>query len=148
MKKLLTILLTVVVSANSLATSTARRVLVSNQNSASMGFRLELDKEGKSTETWVVTAHFPKQIHEDWPIRGIQTFLFDSNGTEVSSTTSSVNVTSGEPALLFHFKPDSHDMAVVVQYSCPKGEGYMCSESRTIPSVREFFSEEASSTEK
>jgi len=71
----------------------------------------------------------------------VQTYLTDKSENELSSTSFDYVISSSEPRLLFHFQPKINDMAVVIQYFCPDGEGYECTESYTIESVVNYFKE-------
>ncbi len=119
-----------------------KEILVTNKNAKELGFHLKLDEQSSDPEVWVVSLSFPIVINKNWKVARVQTYLTDKSENELSSTSFDYVTSSGEPRLLFHFQPKINDMAVVIQYFCPDGEGYECAESYTIESVIDYFNKE------
>lgn len=113
------------------------KVFVSSQNAEKLGFGLRLDKEDGAL--WIITLNFPLKINGDWSVKRVQTYLLDEKGIELSGTSLDNIEFSDNQSLLFYFRPEMHDMSVVIQYSCPSGGGYGCAEAYTIRSVKDFF---------
>lgn len=125
-------------AAVTLAIEVPEEVAVTSENSAELGFELVAIDSG-SPDVKLVELRFPTQVGERLLAKRVQTYLFDSEGLEISSTSVDYKYEVGNPRLLMHFNVRHHDAAMVVQYVCTRESGGRCAKAYTIESVKDYL---------
>jgi hypothetical protein len=132
------VLILILISAIVLSTPVLESVEVTPENSAELGFSLN-DIGSGNPQAMLVKLDFPATIEDGKRAKRVQTYLLDSSGKELSSSSADYSVESKSPSLLAHFNPAAHDMALVIQYFCSNIGSVSCAKSYTISSVKNYL---------
>lgn len=121
-----------------LADGVPTSIEITPANISKLGFSLVATLDGPRT---MVRFHFPRFMHETWPVQRVQAFLFDSNGKQLAVTSADYQVKSDYPVLLTEFNHQANRLGITIQYFCENKNGSPCegAEAYEIESVTDYL---------
>jgi hypothetical protein len=139
MRNFFAVIFSILLSHSAAANSVPEEFAVSSENARALGFSASLSEEPGEPKVWLVSLQFPAVVEGNLQAKRVQTYLFEKAGKEISSTSADYTVLSKSPSLLFHYRPETHDMAIVIQYGSLDSDDGSVTKAYTIESVSEYL---------